>query len=115
MWQSKVPHGTNRTGARADLRAVGVFFRGSAGLFFANLAVLGGGFALVQGLLFLGLERLGSSHGLEGLSVCVTVLFELPIFQYTNWFRDKMGVRGMIAVGEAAWIVRAVHAASSHQ
>ena len=48
MLSYAVPRGTNRSGEKPDLRAARVFFRGSAGLFFGNLVILGGGFDVLE-------------------------------------------------------------------
>ena len=54
------------------------------------------------------LQELHASTLLCGLSVVVTVIFELPIFHYAKYLLAKFGTRKMILLGQAAWVVRAV-------
>ena len=77
-------------------------------LFFINMAAIGAGFSMVEGMLFLLLQELHASTLLCGLSVVVTVIFELPIFHYAKSFLAKFGTRKVILLGQAAWVVRAV-------
>ena len=77
-------------------------------LFFANLCLVGGGFATVEAMLFIALRKLDASPLLCGLSVLVTVVFELPIFWNSEWFLEKWGAKKMICVGQLAWVVRAL-------
>lgn len=81
-------------------------------LFFLNMIAIGAGFSMVEGMLFLLLQQMHASTLLCGLSVVVTVLFELPIFHYANKFLEKLGTRYMVLVGQAAWVVRAFFYAS---
>lgn len=63
---------------------------------------------MVEGMLFLLLQEMSGSTLLCGLSVVVTVLFELPIFRYAKVILERMGTRNMILLGQFAWVVRAV-------
>lgn len=76
--------------------------------FFVNICFIGAGFSMVEGMLFLLLQELQASTLLCGLSVVVTVVFELPIFQYAKPLLARLGTRNMILLGQAAWVVRAV-------
>eukprot|EP00931_Biecheleriopsis_adriatica_P079998 TRINITY_DN53356_c0_g1_i1.p1 TRINITY_DN53356_c0_g1~~TRINITY_DN53356_c0_g1_i1.p1 ORF type:complete len:497 (-),score=88.94 TRINITY_DN53356_c0_g1_i1:47-1480(-) len=76
-------------------------------LFFGNLVVLGAGFSMVEGMLFLMLREMEASSLLCGLSVVVTVIFELPIFAYAKPLLERLGTRRMVLLGQAAWVVRA--------
>lgn len=77
-------------------------------LFFLNITAIGAGFAMVQGMLFLLLQELQASNLLCGISVVVTVIFELPIFHYAKFLLKTLGTRKMILLGQLAWVVRAV-------
>lgn len=77
-------------------------------LFFVNIAVVGAGFSMVEGMLFLLLQELGASNLLCGLAVVVTVIFELPIFHYAKPLIRRLGTKRMILLGEFAWILRAL-------
>ena len=60
--------------------------------FLAELAALGVGFALVEKFLFVyAMKELGADTALCGYSVAVTVVFELPIFQYGDWLLRHWG------------------------
>lgn len=83
-----------------------IFIRNRA--FFGNMIFLGAGFSMVEGMLFLLLRELEASTLLCGLSVVVTVVFELPIFEYAKFILARLGTRNMILLGQAAWVVRAV-------
>lgn len=76
-------------------------------IFFVNVTVVGAGFAMVEGMLFLLLQEMGASTLLCGLSVVVTVVFELPIFTYAKPILERLGVRRMILLGQVAWVIRA--------
>ena len=77
--------------------------------FFAEVALLGAAFALVEcGILFYFLIDLGASTFLCGLTVGVTVLFEIPIFYYSEWVLTKLSndvlfLTAMVAYGLRVW------------
>jgi len=77
-------------------------------LFFVNIAAIGAGFSMVEGMLFLLLQELNASNLLCGLAVVVTVIFELPIFHYAKPIIATLGTRKMILLGQLAWVVRAI-------
>eukprot|EP00397_Hematodinium_sp_SG-2012_P026642 GEMP01027932.1.p1 GENE.GEMP01027932.1~~GEMP01027932.1.p1 ORF type:complete len:685 (+),score=110.58 GEMP01027932.1:128-2056(+) len=77
--------------------------------FFCNLILLGGGFSMVEGMLFIILDRLmNASRILCGLSVLITVIFELPIFAKAKFLLDTYGTVGLITLGQFTWVVRAL-------
>ncbi|CAE8727098.1 unnamed protein product [Polarella glacialis] len=76
--------------------------------FFMNIVAIGAGFSMVEGMLFLLLREMKASTMLCGLSVVVTVVFELPIFSYAKSIVARLGTRNMILLGQAAWVVRAL-------
>lgn len=77
-------------------------------IFFANITVLGCGFSMVEGMLFILLREMKASTLLCGFSVVVTVIFELPIFAHAKPLLMRLGNRNMILLGQAAWVVRAL-------
>jgi len=81
-------------------------------IFFFDLTFIGAGFSMVEGMLFLLLRDLQASTFLCGLSVVVTVIFELPIFAYAKPLLERLGTRRMILLGQTAWVVRAVYYAN---
>eukprot|EP01084_Bolivina_argentea_P026170 48609_1 len=73
----------------------------------------GGGWYTVQSLLFVYISDLVNNNDeqneaylLMGLSVGVSVLFEIPFFYLSEWFVIHLGYRNMILVGFTCYIVR---------
>ena len=67
------------------------------------------GIGVVERLLFVYLQRdLQASTFLCGLTVLVTVVFELPIFTYTDWLLTTLGKDIMFIVAMLAYVVRAL-------
>ena len=74
-----------------------------------EVAVIGMGIGVVERLLFVYLQRdLQASTFLCGLTVLVTVVFELPIFTYTDWLLTTLGKDIMFIVAMLAYVVRAL-------
>ena len=67
------------------------------------------GMSVVESLIFLYFEFLGGSNTLCGLTVAVTVLFELPLFHYApnllSWFGSPIG---MFQLGCVAYVIRVI-------
>lgn len=82
-------------------------FRRQNASFFANITVLGTGFAMVEGMLFLLLQEMKASTLLCGLSVVVTVTFELPIFAKAQLLLDRFGTKRLVLLAQGAWVLRA--------
>lgn len=102
-----VPESCGKVKKEVTTRAVlDIFMRHR--LFFVNIGAIGAGFSMVEGMLFLLLQELRASNLLCGLAVVVTVIFELPIFQYAKPIIAKLGTRRMILLGQLAWVVRAI-------
>ena len=78
-------------------------------IFFINSVVVGGALALVESLLFVAMVRSmeGSTPILAGLSVFISVLFEIPIFKIAPALINKYGTKTMLIVANVAWILRA--------
>uniref|UniRef100_A0A0G4HA24 Major facilitator superfamily associated domain-containing protein n=1 Tax=Chromera velia CCMP2878 TaxID=1169474 RepID=A0A0G4HA24_9ALVE len=75
-------------------------------IFFFNIAIIGAGFGLIGNLLFVTLKKMGASAFLCGLSVSITVIFEVPIMYVSDWMLKHWGVGVMILLGEAAQVLR---------
>lgn len=105
--RSSVPEACGQVRKEVTARAVLDVFAKNR-LFFVNMGAIGAGFSMVEGMLFLLLQELKASTMLCGLSVVVTVIFELPIFHYAKLLLRKLGARRMILLGQLAWVVRAV-------
>ena len=76
--------------------------------FIVSLFALFIGMSVVENLIFLYFEFLGGSTMMCGLTVCVTVLFELPLFHYAPAFLERMGSTAMLQLSCLAYIVRVV-------
>jgi MFS family permease len=76
-------------------------------VFLIELFVMGAAVALVERLLFVYVKNdLEGSTTLCGLSVLVTVLFELPVFHYSAQILDKLGHNGCFLVAYASYSIR---------
>eukprot|EP00927_Polykrikos_kofoidii_P084752 TRINITY_DN9024_c1_g1_i1.p1 TRINITY_DN9024_c1_g1~~TRINITY_DN9024_c1_g1_i1.p1 ORF type:complete len:489 (-),score=45.64 TRINITY_DN9024_c1_g1_i1:140-1438(-) len=76
--------------------------------FLVALACVGVGMSLVENMLFLlFVQDMGSSKGLCGISVAVTVMFEIPIFAMSNGLLKRFGVSNLFCLGLLCYIVRA--------
>lgn len=106
--EQAVLHETVKISLSAQLlKIIEVLFasRYGAGFLFAyTLLSLGG--AVVENMVFLFYEFLGTSYTVCGLSVIVTVLFELPIFHLAPKFLEKIGPYKMMQIAITAFIVR---------
>jgi len=102
-----VPQSCGKVKKEVSFGAVLDIFRRNY-LFFINMGAIGGGFSMVEGMLFLLLQELEASKLLCGLAVVVTVVFELPIFHFAKPIMGKLGTRRMILLGQFAWVIRAI-------
>ena len=82
------------------------------GLFLIGF-VFGGGWVTVQSLLFLYVSDLANSSNSEetayllmGVSVGISVIFEIPFMYSSEWFVERMGFRNMIFVGFICYVLR---------
>ena len=71
--------------------------------FIVSLFALSIGMSVVESLIFLYFEFLGGSTMMCGLTVCVTVLFELPLFHYAPAFLEWLGSTTMLQLGCDIW------------
>lgn len=73
-----------------------------------EVALIGAAIGIVERLLFVYLQNdLNASTFLCGLTVLITVIFELPIFLYTDALLNLLGVDGMFVFSMIAYVVRA--------
>jgi len=80
--------------------------RSSITFFFVQF-VIGGGMSVVENMLFIFLaHKFGASGLLMGLSVGMTVLFEIPIFHFTEAIILRVGCTWMLILGQLAFVVR---------
>ena len=67
------------------------------------------GTSLVERLIFLYFsEDLGASNFLCGLSVLITVAFEIPLFYYSKYIMNRVSLHNMNVIAALAYCVRVV-------
>ena len=78
-------------------------------VFFLDVTVLGMGTSLVEGLVFVFfVNDLNASNSLCGISVLITVLFEIPIFYYSDHVVEYFSNRTLMGIAHVAYVVRVV-------
>lgn len=81
----------------------------SSSLFVVCSTVLSMGTSIVEGLVFLYFsESLHASDVVMGLSVLVTVVFEIPIFAYATHILKSLGAPELLAIAVFAYSIRVV-------
>lgn len=76
-------------------------------LFFLLLFCLHAGMSLVENLIFLYFQAdLGASNLLCGLSVVVTVIFEVPLFAAAPYLLKRFGAPALAVLGSLAYVIR---------
>jgi PPP family 3-phenylpropionic acid transporter len=86
---------------------VRALLRPSMLFFLFEIALFGAGMAVVERLLFIYLkDDLGGNTTLCGLTVVVTVIFELPIFMYADRFLRVCGHHGLFIIAMASHTTR---------
>merc|ERR1712048_121926 len=66
------------------------------------------GMALMEDLIFLYFQDLHASYTICGLSVVVTVIFEIPFFAVAPTMLKAFGTEGLLFLAGLCWIVRGV-------
>eukprot|EP00586_Coscinodiscus_wailesii_P006944 CAMPEP_0172491788 /NCGR_PEP_ID=MMETSP1066-20121228/22655_1 /TAXON_ID=671091 /ORGANISM="Coscinodiscus wailesii, Strain CCMP2513" /LENGTH=437 /DNA_ID=CAMNT_0013261003 /DNA_START=104 /DNA_END=1413 /DNA_ORIENTATION=- len=74
--------------------------------FLLSCFTLSMGTSVVENLIFLFFDYLGGTNTLCGLTVTVTVMFEIPIFYVAPWLMDKVGPGSMQHAACVAYIIR---------
>lgn len=63
--------------------------------------------SFVESLIFIFFEEdLNASKFLLGVSVVVTVSFEIPLFAFTAWWKERLDSEGMIFIATGAYVIR---------
>jgi Na+/melibiose symporter-like transporter len=109
--QQDLSPGTTVSSTRTDtltttvllLKVIGTSY-GAA--FCLALLTLASGQAIVDGLVFLFFETLGSSYTVMGVTVVLTVFFEIPIFHVAPDLLKKYGAGPMLLLAGACYVVR---------
>ena len=76
--------------------------------FIISTITLSMGTSIVENLIFLFFDKLGASNTTCGTSVAVTVLFEVPIFQYSTILLQTYGAENLQKVACLAYVIRVV-------
>ena len=76
--------------------------------FIISAMTLNMGTSVVESLIFLFFESLGGSYAICGLSVVVTVVFEIPIFHYAPRLLAYFGAEALQKIACLAYITRVV-------
>jgi Na+/melibiose symporter-like transporter len=76
--------------------------------FLFSICCLSMGTSVVESLVFMFFEFLGGSNTLCGMTVALTVLFEIPIFQLAPWLLQRVGAGPLQLVACLSYIVRVV-------
>ena len=75
--------------------------------FYLILSVYGFCFSLVESLLFIVLEKdYHASKTIQGLCIAVSVIFEIPVFHFSDSLLEKYGVKRMFVIAQSACALR---------
>jgi MFS family permease len=74
--------------------------------FFLCLSILSSGQAVVGSLIFLFFESLGSSYSMMGVTVLLTVLFEIPIFHIAPTLLKRCGSGALLLLATTCYMIR---------
>eukprot|EP00904_Undaria_pinnatifida_P013765 jgi/Undpi1/9519/HiC_scaffold_27.g11975.m1 len=77
--------------------------------FFIAVGLSGMGAGVIDTFLFIRLKELGGSHVLCGLARLIMCLAEVPFFYLSGPLIERMGVRGVIAVAQVAYLTRFIY------
>ncbi|CAB9513042.1 expressed unknown protein [Seminavis robusta] len=93
----------------STLALMGIIFGSVYGTFFLFCYfVLNTGFSVVENLVFLFFEFLGASHTLEGITVALTVVFEIPVFSLAPVLLKRHGVGLFLVMANVAYLIRVI-------
>ena len=76
--------------------------------FIASMLTLAMGMSIVESLIFLFFEQLGGSYTIMGLSVVVTVIFEIPVFHFAPSLLEKFGPGRLQQAAAIAYMIRVI-------
>ncbi|CAM9175600.1 unnamed protein product [Laminaria digitata] len=77
--------------------------------FFAAVGLSGMGAGVIDMFLFIRLEELGGSHVLCGLARLIMCLAEVPFFYLSGPLIRRVGVRGVVALTQLAYLTRFIY------
>lgn len=101
---------SNSTGRRFSTVELVCILIGSVyniGFFFSSL-LLSSGTAVVDNLIFLFFEDLGGSNTMCGITVALTVMFEIPIFHVAPMLLQRYGPGRLLQVANFAYVTRVI-------
>ncbi|KAF5833496.1 major facilitator superfamily domain-containing protein [Dunaliella salina] len=75
-------------------------------LFLLQATLFGYGFGTIESFLFVFLQELGANSTLMGLTLTITCLAEVPIFQLTGWLVGKLGAPRLMQITMACYAIR---------
>lgn len=76
--------------------------------FFIYAVTLGYGMSIVENLIFMFFRELDASYFLCGISVVVTVVFEIPLFARSKKLLEKLGVASLLSLAGLCYSIRVV-------
>mmetsp|Transcript_20496 Transcript_20496/g.58796 ORF Transcript_20496/g.58796 Transcript_20496/m.58796 type:complete len:461 (+) Transcript_20496:154-1536(+) len=76
--------------------------------FFSSMVTLSMGMSIVESLIFLFFEELGGTYTVMGLTVVVTVVFEIPVFHFAPTLLDKFGPGRLQQAAAVSYMVRVI-------
>ena len=76
--------------------------------FVTSMVTLSMGMSIVESLIFLFFEELGGTYTVMGLTVVVTVVFQIPVFHFAPTLLDKYGPGRLQQAAAVAYLVRVV-------
>merc|ERR1711865_549199 len=76
--------------------------------FFIYAIALASGMAIVENLVFILFRELNASYFLCGVSVVVTVVFEIPLFSQSKRLLSRIGAPGLLTVAGLCYSFRVV-------
>lgn len=76
--------------------------------FIASMLTLAMGMSIVESLIFLFFEELGGSFTVMGLSVVVTVIFEIPVFHFAPSLLENFGPGRLQQAAAVAYMIRVI-------
>ena len=76
--------------------------------FIASMLTLAMGMSIVESLIFLYFEELGGNFTVMGLSVVVTVIFEIPVFHFAPSLLEKIGPGRLQQAAAVAYMIRVI-------
>ncbi|CAN0360065.1 unnamed protein product [Ectocarpus sp. 8 AP-2014] len=86
-----------------------MMYTGESASFFMAVGLSGMGAGVIDTFLFIRLEELGGSHVLCGLARLIMCIAEVPFFYLSGPLIRRVGVRGVIALTQVAYLTRFIY------